>query len=134
MQGLIDALAAVKESDLQQIDDKLTAMRNELYALEQVRKVVLAKLGKTAPRPAASKADNFKRPEANPDEEQVPPGMSRADFRRQKIAEYIQKNGPSKTSELANATGIPLGSMSALMAHHTFCDTALGWGLAKNHK
>lgn len=134
MQSLIDAIAAVEESDLQELDAKIMSARNELYALEQVRKVIVAKLGQTGPRPASSKADNFKRADSNPDEEQVPPGMSRADFRRQKIAEHIEKEGLTKTGDLARATGIPLGSINALMAHEMFCDTALGWGLSKNHK
>ncbi len=133
MNTLLNALAAVTEDDFAAMEKEIETKRAELAALESLVKVVSAKLGKTPPKVGrGGKPSNFTA--VNTDEEQAPAGTTQTEFRRKRIQEYIMANGPAPLSKLSKHTGIPLGSMNALMKHPMFTQTALGYGLAANHR
>ncbi len=133
MNDLLNALNAVTDDDFEKIQGEINAKRNELAALESLQKVIAIKLGKIQkPVRGESKSTNFNPPET--DEEKPPAGTTQSEFRRKRVKEYLMANGPTPLSKIARQTGIPQGSMNAVLKHPWFVSTALGWGLHENHK
>jgi len=65
---------------------------------------------------------------------EAPPGIAKTEHYRGILKQFIQANGPHTMSELARKTGIPNGSMTAVLTHPMFVKTAIGYGLSANHK
>lgn len=132
MKDLLNALNSVTEDDFDAMQKEIDGKRNDLHSLEALQKVIAVKLGKIPEKAPRGKAANFTA--VNPDEEQAPAGTSQTEFRRKRVKEYIMANGPMPLNKIAKQTGIPSGSISAVMKHPMFTQTALGYGLAENHR
>jgi hypothetical protein len=68
------------------------------------------------------------------DPPEAPPGTAKTEHYRGILKQFIQANGPQTMSELSRKTGIPNGSMTAVLSHPMFVKTAIGYGLTENHK
>ena len=132
MNNLLTALNSVTEDDFNAMEKEIEEKRNELASLESLIKVIAVKLGKVTPKVARGKSANFNA--SNPDEEQAPPGTTQTEFRRKRIKEYLMANGPMPQAKIVKGTGIPQGSITAVLKHPMFVQTALGYGLAENHR
>jgi len=141
---LIEALNAITEADFDALALKLKDAEAEVQSLKELLKVVAAKLGKTAPgqhggrrvqKPKSAAAPNVAA-DGESDEDTTPaiPGMTRTEQHRRTVQRFIQANGPTRSAELCKKTGVPVGSITAVLKHPMFVETAIGWGLTVNHR
>ena len=133
--SLKEALEAIKESDLADINADIEAAEKALNAMKELRKIMEIKLGfhkkrswggrrkkKTAEEdPAPPKREELKGP-LDPSHVHRPPlpvgGIT--DTYRGKVKEYLMANGPTKVPRLATMCDIPYGSMNAVLKHRWF--------------
>lgn len=136
---LMDALAAISESDLQEVVAEITTLEDRIGQLKEVRRVIELKLGIRKPLGHHLRGSQKKKRHESPvqsagDLGGAVPDMSsqltvtdqyRADARR-----YIMANGPQSAAAIAKACGIPNGSMGGVLKHKGFKQCQHGWELS----
>lgn len=151
--ALMDALAEISEADFESIVAQIAAKDQELLKLKKLLAIVCVQLGKEDPfakktwsrqpkNPAAAKlaGESWADAAAEADRQdlaeelQPPAGTTKTEHYRSIIKRYIQANGPSPVHVLVKHTGIPEGSMGGTLKNPMFVKTALGYGLAANHR
>lgn len=144
---LLEALNALKQSDLDDIVAKIATIEAELDQLKELRKVIEIKLGVRKPRGAHLRGKGRTRKQATSEESSADPGEPGA-FRspsgagqytateqhRLRAREFLMANGPTKQGALAHRCGIPAGSITAVLKHDWFTTTARGVELTRSLK
>lgn len=154
--ALMNAIAAITEADYDALVSEINQHEAKLASLRELLKIVSARLGKadpTARKTWSRKPKDPKKPEATKptdgswsdvseaaDQEELaealrpPAGTTRTEHYRSIVKKYIQANGPQPLAAITKATGIPNGSISAVVSNPMFVKTAIGYGLTANHK
>ena len=144
----LDFLASVTESDLQEIDDRITVLDTELNLLREIRKVVAIKCGAEKPRKwggprkksagetAAAVPAEAAQPQAvsvtrvSPRETPAKAEPSKEETvlerNRRHAKSYIMANGPTPMPELTRKCGIHAASIKAVVNHPWFVATPQG--------
>jgi hypothetical protein len=142
MSKIAEALSTATTEDYEALGEKITERQAELDSLREVQKIIGLRLGivKKKKWGGGRKAAEEK-PEVSPDgkqpdavEMEIPIGETKMEHYRKLVSEYLQANGPKPLAEICRRTGIPNGSITAVVKHSMFVKTALGYGLTKNHR
>lgn len=144
MSNLVEVLRSATKEDFDALTAEIASRQSELDSLLEVQKVLGLRLGliekkkwgggrKPAAKPAVSRSDETES-EDDSDAPSPPAGTTRMEHYRKLVSEYIQANGPKPLAEICRHTKIPNGSITAVVKHPMFVKTAIGYGLAKNHR
>ncbi len=133
--SLKEALEAIKESDLADINADIEAAEKALNAMKELRKIMEIKLGfhekrswggRRKKKTAEEDPPPPKR-EEQPAQRPLTGGVALVrtsggitDTYRGKVKEYLMANGPTKVPRLATMCDIPYGSMNAVLKHRWF--------------
>jgi hypothetical protein len=130
--SLVDQLLKATKQDYDEIEKQITERELELNALRETHRVIGIRLG--IQHRSKKKASGESADVAHAEVPDVPVGTGRTEHFRKVVREYIQANGPAQPSILSQKTGVPSGSMGGVLNHPMFVKTAIGYGLAENHK
>ena len=142
MTGFVQSLLNATQEDYDQLVKDIDAREQELVAMRDAAKLIGLRLGILEKKHHGGRRVAGKKSEAsdnNPEDDDVeapaaPPGTAKTEHYRGILKQFIQANGPHTMSELSRKTGIPNGSMTAVLSHPMFVKTAIGYGLTENHK
>ncbi len=141
MTGFVQSLLSATQQDYDAILQDIQAREQELTALRDAAKLIGLRLGIVEKKQHGGRRVGGKKQEAadTPEDQEVeapvaPPGTAKTEHYRTLLKQFIQANGPHTMSELSRKTGVPNGSMTAVLAHPMFVKTAIGYGLSNNHK
>jgi len=135
---LMDALAEVGQSDLDELDKEIEAIQNRLDQLKEVRKIIQIKLGLRNPVGANFRGGRKSRDAVSPSVEksgssespQLSSQMTVTEQYRSDARKFIMANGPQQSGAIARACGIPSGSITAVLKHKSFKQCQHGWELS----
>lgn len=142
MTGFVQSLLNATKEDYDQLVNDINAREQELVALRDAAKLIGLRLGIVEKKQHGGRRVACKKGESagtGPEADDVetpaaPAGTAKTEHYRTLLRQFIQANGPHTMSELARKTGIPNGSMTAVLNHPMFVKTAIGYGLSANHK
>lgn len=120
----IDALAAVTQDDLNEVNTTIEELENQLSGLKRARGVILSALGKAPKRSGAVKGRVSKSLDDTFTVDSAP--LTKLDEYRQAVYRYLAANGPQQQATLAKRCNIPSGSMTAVVGHKWFVVTSRG--------
>jgi hypothetical protein len=101
---LLDLINNAKQSDLDEVDEQITAARSRLDGLTALRKMLAVRIEGAQPRKQRSSAS----------------GSTEGDERRRKIAKYLLSAGPTKMSTLAAHVGAGMQGFHFVLKHAWF--------------
>lgn len=143
MSKLVEVLSNATQEDFDALTVRIQELQSELDSLLEVQKVIGLRLGLIEKKkwgggrkPAAANVESGQDSVAEEDSDAPTPpvGTTRTEFYRKLASEYIQANGPKPLADICRHTRIPSGSITAVVKHPMFVKTAIGYGLAKNHR
>lgn len=141
MTGFVQSLLNATKDDYEQLVKDIEARETELVALKDAARLIGLRLGVVEKKQhggrrvkGQSSAATVPLAEREVETPEAPPGTAKTEHYRSLLKQFIQANGPHTMSELARKTGIPNGSMTAILNHPMFVKTAIGYGLSANHK
>ena len=144
MSNLVEVLRSATKEDFDALTTEIESRQAELDSLLEVQKVLGLRLGliekkkwggprKAVNKPAGTESQDTEN-EDDSDAPVPPAGTTRIEHYRKLVSEFIQANGPKPLAEICRHTKIPNGSITAVVKHPMFVKTAIGYGLAKNHR
>jgi len=124
----VDALKAVTQDDLREINDKIVETEKYLQGLKRAREIVKGALGMGPQRGGPRPAQRSSVPQPSATEPAQP---TRKEQYREVVYKYLLANGPQSQAVLCKQCGVPGGSITEVLKHPWFTHTAKGVDLAK---
>ena len=156
----LEILSQVNDSDFEEIVEAINKAEVHLKRLRAILPIVAAQCGKshlmppkhggrrvkkpvaagTGSQRAGSTSESWQDAAEDADQDDLaaqlrpPAGVTKTEHYRQVVKRYLQANGPQLTHKICKQTGIPNGSITAVLNNPMFVKTAIGYGLTANHK